>query len=178
MSSQINKNGEGLQGSLLLDIENKVKRVEIVLASSFILCALLITIYSIVIRNLGFSTGDWTLELPVTLITWSIFIGSGYNIAINKHINTDFFLKAIFPEKARKYIILIQHIMLLILIVIIFHYGLVTTKMYINTHYKLYELFYIPFYIVFIIMPTSMIVWFFHTIIRIIIILKERQPEE
>lgn len=152
----------------LFRIERVLLYIEIILASSSILFALLITLYSIITRNLGYSTGDWTIELPVTLITWAVFIGAGYNISLNKHIKTDFFLKVIFPTRFQKTIIIIQYYILLILIAIILYYGIISTQLYIETHYKLYELFYTPFFIVFIIIPLSMLAWIFHIILRIV----------
>lgn len=152
----------------LFKIERILLYIEIILASSSIFCAWLITLYSIIMRNLGYSTGDWTIELPVTLISWAIFVGSGYGIALNKHIKTDFFLKVIFPARFHKTLITIQYFAMLIFIAIIIYYGIISTQLYIETHYKLYELFYVPFSIIFVIVPLSMAVWIFHIILRII----------
>jgi len=148
-------------------LERNIIRIEIAVSILMIVAALFISFYTILWRNLGYSTGDWVLELPITLITWAVFVGTGANIASSDHIKTDFFIKFL-PLKIKKIVLLIMYIVLLMLFAAIFYYSITATELFIKTHYKLYELFYISFFIVFSVVPFSTVIWCFHIIIKII----------
>ncbi len=151
----------------LFRFEHIIAEAEIALSSFMILIALCISLYAITWRNLGYGTGDWVLELPITLVSWAVFIGTGANIAFENHIKTDFFVKLL-HKKIRKLILLIMYIILLISFLLIFYYAVIATESFAKTDYRLYEMFFTPFYIVFIVMPISAIAWCFHIVMRII----------
>lgn len=74
--------------------------VELAAVSLMLIAALLISGYSIVFRNLGFSTGDWALTLPEVLLVWMTFIGCGALVTRDEHVTADFLIVAL-PRKSR-----------------------------------------------------------------------------
>jgi len=76
-------------------------RVEIALVAAILLISLMITLYAIVVRNLGYSTGDWTLHLPELLLVWMTFIGMGALVTERGHIAADMVLKMFTPRWQR-----------------------------------------------------------------------------
>ncbi len=151
---------------ILLKLDSAVAKAEITIASASIMVACVISMYTITMRNLGENTADWVLTLPIMLMTWATFAGVGYNISTDSHIKTDFFIKKL-PKQLQKAILVTMYLMLIVISVMISYFGVISTEVFIRTHYKLYEMFYTPFYIVFLILPVSAALWCFHLIVRI-----------
>jgi TRAP-type C4-dicarboxylate transport system permease small subunit len=76
-------------------------RAEIVLVGTILLVSLLITLYAIIARNLGHSTGDWTLKLPELLLVWMTFLGMGALVTEHGHVAADMFLLRFSPRWQR-----------------------------------------------------------------------------
>lgn len=76
-------------------------RLELAAVAVMLLAALSISAYSIVFRNLGYSTGDWALTLPEVLLVWMTFIGCGALVTRNEHVTADFLLIAL-PRRLRR----------------------------------------------------------------------------
>lgn len=74
---------------------------EIALVGSILVVSLLITLYAIVVRNLGQSTGDWTLKLPELLLVWMTFLGMGALVTEQGHVAADMFLRQFSPRWQR-----------------------------------------------------------------------------
>ncbi len=131
-----------------------------------IVIACFVSLYTIIVRNMGYGTADWALEVPITLVSWATFIGIGANLAFGSHIKTDFFLKKL-SKKIQKVVLILTYFLLLFISVLIVYYGIIAVELFIKTDYKLYEMFYTPFYLVFLILPASASIWCFHILIRI-----------
>ncbi len=75
-----------------------VARAEIAAVGAILIASLLITLYSILARNLGHSTGDWVLKLPELMLVWMTFLGMGALVTERGHVAADMFLQR-FPPK-------------------------------------------------------------------------------
>lgn len=56
-----------------------------------------ITLYAIVWRNTGHSTGDWALHVPENLLIWCTFIGMGGLVAEQGHVRMDMLVDRLSP---------------------------------------------------------------------------------
>ena len=78
-----------------------VARVEIAISGLLLLAALGITLVTIVERNLGHSTGDWSLKLPELALAWITFLGMGGLVTERGHVAADMFLRKLPPRGQR-----------------------------------------------------------------------------
>lgn len=76
-------------------------RAEIGLVGAMLLTSLGITLYSILARNLGYSTADWTLKLPELLLVWMTFLGMGALVTERSHVAADMVLHLFSPRWQR-----------------------------------------------------------------------------
>lgn len=76
-------------------------RIEVGLAGALILGALGVTLTTIVARNLGHSTGDWSLKLPELMLMWVTFLGMGALVTEHGHVAADMVLRW-FPPGGQK----------------------------------------------------------------------------
>lgn len=82
-------------------VMRRLARLEIAAVGAIIMISLLITLYAIVARNLGYSTGDWTLQLPELLLVWMTFLGMGALVTERGHIAADMVLNLFAPRWQR-----------------------------------------------------------------------------
>lgn len=75
--------------------------IEVAVTALLLLAALGITLTTIVERNLGHSTGDWTLKLPELILVWITFLGMGALVTERGHVAADMFLR-MFPPRGQK----------------------------------------------------------------------------
>ena len=66
-----------------------------------LLASLGITIYTIVARNLGYSTDDWALKLPEMMLGWMTFLGMGALVATRGHVAADMVVSLLAPGGRR-----------------------------------------------------------------------------
>jgi TRAP-type C4-dicarboxylate transport system permease small subunit len=76
-------------------------KAEIATAGLLLLAALGITLVTIVERNLGHSTGDWSLKLPELILAWLTFVGMGGLVTERGHVAADMFLR-LFPPRGQR----------------------------------------------------------------------------
>ena len=76
-------------------------RAEVAVAALLLLGALGVTLTTIVARNLGHSTGDWSLKLPELILAWLTFLGMGALVTERGHVAADMFVRR-FPLKGQK----------------------------------------------------------------------------
>lgn len=76
-------------------------RLEIALVGVLLVVSLSITLYAIVARNLGHSTGDWALKLPELLLVWMTFFGMGALVTEHGHVRADMFVQRVSPRWQR-----------------------------------------------------------------------------
>jgi TRAP-type C4-dicarboxylate transport system permease small subunit len=62
-----------------------------------LIASLLVTAATIVERNLGHSTGDWTLKLPELILIWMTFLGMGALVTERGHVGADMLLRQFSP---------------------------------------------------------------------------------
>lgn len=73
-------------------------RIEVGVASVLMLAALAITIATIVERNTGASTGEWSLKLPELALMWLTFLGMGALVTEHGHVAADMVLRRMPPR--------------------------------------------------------------------------------
>jgi len=78
-----------------------IARAEVALVGAILLASLLITLYAIIARNFGHSTGDWALKLPELMLVWMTFLGMGALVTEHGHVAADMFLLRFSPRWQR-----------------------------------------------------------------------------
>lgn len=73
-------------------------RIEVGVASVLMLAALAVTIVTIVERNTGGSTGEWSLKLPELGLMWLTFLGMGALVTEHGHVAADMVLRRMPPR--------------------------------------------------------------------------------
>lgn len=76
-------------------------RAEIAVVGAVLIASLSITLYAIVARNLGHSTGDWALKVPELTLVWMTFLGMGALVTERGHVAADMFLARL-PLRSRR----------------------------------------------------------------------------
>ncbi len=79
----------------------RIARFEIAIVGALLVVSLLITLYAIVARNMGRSTGDWALKLPELLLVWMTFFGMGALVTERGHVAADMFVSRMPPRWRR-----------------------------------------------------------------------------
>lgn len=72
--------------------------IEVGLAGVLLLGALGVTLTTIVERNLGHSTGEWSLKLPELMLMWLTFLGMGALVTEHGHVSADMVLRRMPPR--------------------------------------------------------------------------------
>ena len=62
-------------------------RIEVGIASVLLLAALVVTIVTIVERNIGGSTGEWSLKLPELGLMWLTFPPPFFTVSMNLSVS-------------------------------------------------------------------------------------------
>jgi TRAP-type C4-dicarboxylate transport system permease small subunit len=78
-----------------------IARAEVALVATILLVSLLITLFAIIARNLGYSTGDWALKLPEVMLVWMTFLGMGALVTEHGHVAADMFFMLLPPRGQR-----------------------------------------------------------------------------
>lgn len=76
-------------------------KAELALAGAILLVSLVLTLLTIVERNLGHSTGDWSLKLPELMLVWMTFVGMGALVTEHGHVAADMFVQKLPPAAQR-----------------------------------------------------------------------------
>lgn len=76
-------------------------KAEIALVSAILLASFVITLDTIIERNLGRSTGDWSLKLPELMLIWVTFLGMGALVTEHGHVAADMVLRRFSPRWQR-----------------------------------------------------------------------------
>ncbi len=76
-------------------------RAEVAVVGTILIVSLAITLYAILARNLGHSTGDWALKLPELMLVWMTFLGMGALVTEHGHVAADMFLMRFSPRGQR-----------------------------------------------------------------------------
>jgi TRAP-type C4-dicarboxylate transport system permease small subunit len=73
-------------------VAKRIASVFVGLVGVILLTSLAITIYTIISRNAGYSTDDWVLKLPESMLGWMTFLGMGALVAEGGHVAADMFI--------------------------------------------------------------------------------------
>ena len=76
-------------------------RAEVAVVSAILVSSLALTLVTIVARNMGASTGDWSLKLPELMLVWMTFIGMGALVTEHGHVAADMVLRRLTPRGQR-----------------------------------------------------------------------------
>jgi TRAP-type C4-dicarboxylate transport system permease small subunit len=76
-------------------------KAEVALVSAILLTSFLITLDTIIERNIGRSTGDWSLKLPELMLVWMTFLGMGALVTEHGHVAADMVLRRFSPRWQR-----------------------------------------------------------------------------
>jgi TRAP-type C4-dicarboxylate transport system permease small subunit len=74
---------------------------EVAVVSAILVASLALTLVTIVARNVGVSTGDWSLKLPELMLVWMTFIGMGALVTEHGHVAADMLLRRLPPRGQR-----------------------------------------------------------------------------
>ena len=78
-----------------------IARAEVAAVSVILLASFVITLVTIFARNLGQSTGDWSLKLPELMLIWMTFLGMGALVTEHGHVAADMVLRRFSPRWQR-----------------------------------------------------------------------------
>ena len=78
-----------------------ISTAEVAIVSVILLASFVITLATIVERNLGHSTGDWSLKLPELMLVWMTFLGMGALVTEHGHVAADMVLRRFSPRWQR-----------------------------------------------------------------------------
>ena len=78
-----------------------ISTAEVAIVSVILLASFVITLVTIVERNLGHSTGDWSLKLPELMLIWMTFLGMGALVTEHGHVAADMVLRRFSPRWQR-----------------------------------------------------------------------------
>jgi TRAP-type C4-dicarboxylate transport system permease small subunit len=78
-----------------------IAKAEVAIVSVILVVSLVITLVTIVERNLGHSTGDWSLKLPELMLIWMTFLGMGALVTEHGHVAADMLLGQFSPRWQR-----------------------------------------------------------------------------
>ncbi len=70
-----------------------IAKAEVAVVGVILVVSLAITLTTIVERNLGHSTGDWSLKLPELMLVWMTFLGMGALVTEHGHVSADMLLR-------------------------------------------------------------------------------------
>ncbi len=76
-------------------------RAEVAVVGAILLVSLALTLATIVARNAGVSTGDWSLKLPELMLVWMTFLGMGALVTEHGHVAADMLLRRLPPRGQR-----------------------------------------------------------------------------
>lgn len=108
----------------------RLARVEIAVVALMLLLAFAITVYAIAIRNLGASTGDWTLKLPEILLVWITFVGAAPLVAERGHVTADLVGERL-PPRVRAVVETVSHLVIVgVLAFIVYGAWQIVTETY------------------------------------------------
>ncbi len=75
-----------------------IAKAEVAVVGAILVVSLFITLTTIIERNLGHSTGDWSLKLPELMLVWMTFLGMGALVTEHGHVSADMLLRNFSPR--------------------------------------------------------------------------------
>jgi len=152
---------------IILKLEAKLAKIEEFFLSFLVLCMIIISVIQIFLRNFFNSSINDADVLVRALVLWIGFIGANLAVRRSKHINIDLFSKILSSEKAIKirFIILniFSSIFTIILAYLSFEYLILEFENAMSSFLG------VPTYIIFVIVPISLIIMSFRFLILLIL---------
>ena len=78
-----------------------IAKAEVAVVGVILVVSLLITLTTIIERNLGHSTGDWSLKLPELMLVWMTFLGMGALVTEHGHVSADMLMRRL-PHRGQQ----------------------------------------------------------------------------
>jgi TRAP-type C4-dicarboxylate transport system permease small subunit len=99
-------------------LESVITATEQAIASVALAAALLIALYTVLMRGLKVPTGEWVLDLPIELLGVTAIYGAGALLGRRGHMSVGFVVARFDPRVARVVALVIQVLMLAICVVL------------------------------------------------------------
>jgi TRAP-type C4-dicarboxylate transport system permease small subunit len=150
-----------------------VARAEVALVGTLLLISLLITLYAIVARNLGHSTGDWALKLPELLLVWMTFFGMGALVTERGHVAADMFLRR-FPPRWQRIAMTASALVSAGVLALILTGAVTIVRMQLDVGATDEELFQVPTAIILGGLPLGLAITILHLVVEVYVIWRPR----
>ncbi len=149
---------------MLNKIDARLNKIEEWFAVILAVAMITVIFAQVVSRTFLGSPLSWSEELGRYLFVWLSFMGASIALYRGSHLGIDS-LVILFPEKARKVIIVITHLLVLILLFVMINEGMTLVE---RTATQKSAAMRIPMHYAYAAIPISAILMTFHTIVKII----------
>jgi TRAP-type C4-dicarboxylate transport system permease small subunit len=146
-----------------------IARAEIAIAGLLLLAALGITLVTIVERNLGHSTGDWSLKLPELILAWITFLGMGGLVTERGHVAADMFLRLL-PQRAQRVAETLSTLIAGIVLAVILAGAIAILRQQIEMGGTDEELWDVPEWILISVLPVGLCITILHMVVELWVI--------
>ncbi len=146
-----------------------IAKAEIGVAGVLLLAALGITLVTIVERNLGQSTGDWSLKLPELALAWITFLGMGGLVTERGHVAADMFLRML-PSRGQRVAETLSTLIAGIVLAVILAGAISILRQQVDMGGTDEELWDIPEWILIAVLPVGLAITILHMIVELWVI--------
>lgn len=148
-------------------------RAEIVVVGAILLVSLGLTLVTIVERNLGHSTGDWSLKLPELMLGWMTYIGMGALVTERGHVAADMFLRR-FPARLQRWAEVLADLVTIAILALIIAGAVSIVKQQLEIGTTDEELNDFPTWILLSVLPVGLALTVLHLLGDIYVVLRRR----
>ncbi len=148
-------------------------RAEIVVVGAILLVSLGLTLVTIVERNLGHSTGDWSLKLPELMLGWMTYIGMGALVTERGHVAADMFLRR-FPARLQRWAEVLADGVTIVVLALIIAGAVSIVKQQLEIRTTDEELGDFPTWILLSVLPVGLALTVLHLLGDIYVVLRRR----
>jgi TRAP-type C4-dicarboxylate transport system permease small subunit len=146
-----------------------IAKAEIAVSGLLLLAALGITLATIVERNLGHSTGDWSLKLPELILAWLTFLGMGGLVTERGHVAADMFLR-MFPPRGQRVAESLSMLIAVVVLGVLLAGAIAILRQQMQMGGTDEELWDVPEWILVAVLPAGLGLTIFHMIVQIRVI--------
>jgi TRAP-type C4-dicarboxylate transport system permease small subunit len=147
--------------------------VEIAVVGAILVTSLCVTLDAIVVRNLGQSTGDWTLKLPELMLGWLTYIGMGALVTERGHVAAHMFLRKL-PARLRRWAEVFSDVVTIVVLVVIIVGAVSIVKQQIEIGATDQELNDIASWVLLAVLPAGLALTVLHLLGDIYVVLRRR----
>ena len=150
-------------------------KAEVALSGVLLLAALAITLTTIVERNLGHSTGDWSLKLPELILVWLTFLGMGGLVTEHGHVAADMFLR-MFPPRGQQVAETISALVTSVVLALILVGAISIVRQQVEIGATDEELWDLPEAALLAVLPVGLGITILHLLVEIYVIWRPKAP--